>query len=252
MSIYREQQQGGHCRKHAINAYLAYRDKPVLSLSQWQSYLKTWAALWPDGPDPTAWDFFGPAQENIVTYICAILSGVWTRVVPYSHIPSYISNHTVPDNDEHFIFVYSSSHIWGVRYHNGQWWLVDSMKPLSPIRDITTYFRGLGLTHGLVIPRHPRNAIRDLIEYVETLSDENISREVRELTYSLALRVLDYVPPPPSCDDLLKTIRKQYDDIRKQYDIRRAEALVICVPAEIELCQNLRAFVEKLLECLVI
>lgn len=256
--IYREQQQGGNCRKHAVNAYLSYRNHPILTMPQWQSHMNEFAKQWSHtGLDPTSWDFFGPAQENIITHICHTLTNVWSRVVPYSHIQKYISTHDIDMADEHFIFVFSASHIWGVRYHKGSWWLVDSMRPISQISDIKQYMISLGRIHGLVIPRHPRNAIRDIIEYIPPHDPSHDmprdNRDEIESRYSLSTRVLQFIPPPSQdISHIVPTILKQYHYIRKQYDDDRGDAIVSCISHEIELCQNLRAFVKKLLECLVI
>lgn len=124
--IYYENQQGGACRLHALNAFFG---KQLITGSEFAGYMRQFDSHMKEKykQDISCKDFdiVNSDQNNIVSYILK-KKGYYLR---YIHINGlYGKPMPLDDIDEDFIFVYNKSHIWGLRKHQELWWRVDSLK----------------------------------------------------------------------------------------------------------------------------
>jgi hypothetical protein len=127
--IFYEHQNGGRCRIHSLNAYFGYCkitnilfDKYVM---EYDIFLKKKfnTCISSNNFDVTSCD-----QTNIISYIMQC-HGIHLRY--YS--PNMIYNTQVCDimKNTDFIFVFNSTHIWGIRKKESKYYKVDSIGGVS-------------------------------------------------------------------------------------------------------------------------
>ena len=214
-SPYREQQRGGLCRLHATNAYLVHSGHNALSDASWNEWIKSFSDYMHDAGYSgdvcaASWDYFHASQETIVSYILEKIAGVFCLLIPYGFLKEMYFRHEV--SSETFIFVFTATHIWACVFHDGKWWLVDSMKPLSVLPSLQTYILGLDhKKHGLLLPRsQKRNVMRDFLDWEWPEAD---------VSSAVQFRMLRFIPPPCSISeqwvlermDLYKKWRRDYE-----------------------------------------
>jgi hypothetical protein len=128
--IYWEQQRGGLCRMHSINAYYG---SAVLSESTFHNHCKEFDRLYPDMQTCTDWDSVSGNQENIISYIIRRIDNV--GVVYFA--PGYTQKtldalgiHKLTDlvdNGHPSIFTFNNDHVWLLTRVGDVWWKVDSI-----------------------------------------------------------------------------------------------------------------------------
>ncbi len=226
--MYREQQQGGLCRMHAINAFFSKRRYDP---RQFQALLKEFqedleANGFSGHLDIGQYDLFHGSQETIMSYALK-KHGIFSTLVPYGHIQKWKDpladgkmdwNALTTTRD--FVFVFNSAHVWGVRrlYNaNGgsnEWYLIDSMKPIRRLGCLNHYIKTLGNTHGLVIPRHRHQAIRLFDAYVS--KSHQVVLESLHNYYGLHKGLHELEIWLNVATEAIRYTYKDYDDIRQR------------------------------------
>jgi hypothetical protein len=127
MAIYWEQQRGGLCRLHALNAFFGYarlNENDFYNLSN--EFDKRQLYLFRQTCSAQNYDVVGSDQMNLVSYILSKF-GVATKYFALNERPSQI------DGVDRF-FVYDMGHIWLMLNDNNDGWKkVDSLSGVSPL-----------------------------------------------------------------------------------------------------------------------
>ena len=148
---YRESQIGDLCRMHALNAFF---QKPQISQSAFAQYVRDYSQYWKVRGFEGVTSGFDTAeldQSNLVMYILK-LHGYTTRHFASTEFKSTNVTRFVEENKSPFVFLYTADHIWGVNRYRGEWYILDSMRP---IRNIGRTFNCGGQTIGAIVPVHP-------------------------------------------------------------------------------------------------
>jgi hypothetical protein len=128
--VYWEQQQGGLCRMHSINAYYG---RAVLSEPTFNSQCQEFDVMYPSLQTCTRWDAVSGNQENIISYILRNTDNV--GVVYFA--PGYTQQKLdtlgvykltdMVDSSHPSIFTFNKDHVWLLKRVNNTWWKVDSI-----------------------------------------------------------------------------------------------------------------------------
>lgn len=123
--IFYEQQSGGLCRMHSLNAFFGYskispRDFQEY-ISQYDKYLKKRFNI---TVSSSAFDLINSDQTNLVAWI---LKQHKVHVRYYALNTLHGKQLDPKIEKAPFVFVYNAGHIWGIRLHNGKHYKVDSM-----------------------------------------------------------------------------------------------------------------------------
>lgn len=163
--MYREQQEGGLCRMHAINAFFSKRKYTRAQfqglLSEFKQYLKD--SGFSGHCDVDSYDLFHESRETIMSYALK-RNGIFSTLVPIRHIQKRTDWASLARD---FVFVFNQSHVWGVRLGHDGWYLIDSMRPIQRLGCLNAYAKSLGDQHGMVIPRHRHDAIDEFGRHVD-------------------------------------------------------------------------------------
>lgn len=140
--IYREQQRGGNCRIHSLNAFYG---RPEISDAQFAEYCRDYDkhygayAL----PKVKSWDCVLANQESIVSYILRVRSGLGTLYVAPGDLARFTREWNVRslaelvDAASPVVFTFNENHIWVYRTSpidpTGTWYAVDSMHSTRPV-----------------------------------------------------------------------------------------------------------------------
>lgn len=154
--IYWQQQSGGLCRMHALNAYFG---KETITSNEFNKYqhmydkeYKTKFNL--DAVSCKNFDIVMSDQNNIISFILKHYK-VYTRYYALNQIMSCKSTYAelleqfAKENSTDFFFIYNENHIYGARKKDNAWHSVNSMGGVRLI-NINTVFRSKNL--GFIIP----------------------------------------------------------------------------------------------------
>jgi len=134
---YYEQQRGGRCRIHALNAFFG---GPCLT----DSTFSQWCIKYNDEyknklPPAEAWDSVLSTQENIVAYVVRNVTNMGMVYIPPGHLATTLLlwNKTkltdLVDKIVPRLFVFNADHIWMYIKESGVWFNVDSISGVKPV-----------------------------------------------------------------------------------------------------------------------
>jgi hypothetical protein len=132
-NIYYQQQFGGLCRLHALNAFF---NKEKITTSQFNklqtSYDKEYMNKFNMDISCKSFDVVASNQKNVVNYILKKFS-VYTRYYAINQLYKKSIKENILDIIKgDFFFIYNDSHIWGIRKNNNNWFTVDSIRGVFP------------------------------------------------------------------------------------------------------------------------
>lgn len=150
--IYWQQQSGGLCRMHSLNAYFG---KEMISLHDFNKFQMAYDAEYRSKFNLTAdtscknFDIVMSDQNNIITYILKHYK-VYTRYYALNQLAlSSIDQPILQDLVGDFFFIYDENHIYGARRTNTIWHSVNSIGGVS-VLNINSIFKSKNL--GFIIP----------------------------------------------------------------------------------------------------
>lgn len=165
MNIYWEQQNGGLCRLHALNAFFG---KHMITPQQFNDYQLEYN-IWQKKKfknsfiDCKNFDALNSDQNNIITYLLKYKFKVFTKYFSinesqkYNKINSsldysldYIISNLLDKISNKFIFIYNHDHIWGIKYKSDKWYKIDSLSGVSIINNIYSEINRKNV--GFIIP----------------------------------------------------------------------------------------------------
>lgn len=223
--IYYQQQQGGLCRMHALNAYFG---KDEISIEQFNKYQQEYDNKYRDKfnvSDTSCknFDIVMSDQKNIIAYILNT-RGIYTRYYALNQlcqINPITRKEIINQIDGDFIFIYNESHIYGARRINANWYVVDSMRGVSLINiDTTLQTKNLGF----IIPVNIKSEFyRNLQIIKDMLQHQNDKQQLVEIEDYLIRqhnekKILgDLEIPLGICMDVMETnlANKTNDEISK-------------------------------------
>lgn len=123
--IFYENQSGGLCRMHSINAFFGYRKiTPGLFKKFINEYDKYLQKRFNVDVSSSQFDLINSDQTNLVLWV---LKQYCVHMRYYS-LNSLYNKPVVEDiKKAEFVFMYNERHIWGIRLHNGKHYTVDSI-----------------------------------------------------------------------------------------------------------------------------
>lgn len=129
-----EPQVGGNCRIHALNAFYG---SSRINTSQFNKYTKAYDAEYKRANVPPCqqWDTVLSNQENIIAYILRVSDGLGTLYIAPGQITCDRTRRVLAcdrltqiiDHRIGACFVFNENHIWLLKYHNNQWFSIDSI-----------------------------------------------------------------------------------------------------------------------------
>jgi hypothetical protein len=148
--IYWQQQSGGLCRMHSLNAYFG---KEQISIQQFKKFRSEYDEEYRKKFNLTlssaSFDVVMSDQNNVVSYILKQYK-VYTRYYALNQLMSVKSADSIlQDLKGDFFFIYNENHIYGARRKSGKWYSVNSMGGVRLI-NIHRIFKTKNL--GFIIP----------------------------------------------------------------------------------------------------
>lgn len=135
--IFYENQQGGKCRLHVMNAFCG---RPTLTAEHYQEYMEAFdeqmSRRYGEKTSCADFDLVHSDQNNLISYILK-KNGFYARYAPINSF--YKKQLKIDDLKGDFIFVFSDSHIWGIKRKGGAWFKVDSIGGVTPIKSAKNY-----------------------------------------------------------------------------------------------------------------
>ncbi len=181
--IFYENQSGGLCRMHSLNAFFG---KSLIDSKQFQKYMDMFdnqmKTKYKEDISCKKFDLVNSDQNNIISFILK-KKGYYARYIPLNGI----NRKALPleDVEEDFIFMYNESHIWGMRKHNGAWYTVDSMRG---VRKVNIHRITRTKNVGFMIPINMRKElfshvgeIKSLLEREEIKSKAGVCKYLKKL-----------------------------------------------------------------------
>lgn len=207
-NIYHEKQDGGLCRKHALNAFFGYCK---VSTPQFELYQKGYDIEYSNKfnikTSCELFDIISSDQKNLVSYILQ-LHNIYTRYYALNYLfKKNINDFIIKILVGEFFFIYNESHIYGIKYYNNNWYTVDSNNGISPI-NINTLSDQKNI--GFIIPVNPKlefytniRLIKSLfnsdsvdVEYIrQFLINKNKSKEIigdLEIPLGICMDILEF------------------------------------------------------------
>lgn len=170
MSVYREQQVGGLCKKHSLNAYFNCNKLDINTFHNLENEFDVYMNdLGYDHVKCSSFDSFHSNQETLISYAVEKLDNKMSLLIPLGTIRDYISKrgfstlHDLIEADVDFFFIFNKGHIYGARRVNNEWLIADSLRNISKI-DINTLSE-----EGLIIPRNEKGIMKDYIFYINQI-----------------------------------------------------------------------------------
>ena len=156
--IYYQRQVGGNCRLHALNGYFG---KETISLAQWQKLMGEYDMILAERYNSKTsckdYDLISAGGQTIISWVL-LMRGTYSIYVP----PGSGCQVDMIGNAD-WVFMFDAGHIWGIRFWNGAWYQVDSIRGISSF-DINALPK---LKYGFIIPADPQ------IEYVKRVGRIN-------------------------------------------------------------------------------
>jgi hypothetical protein len=219
--IFYEPQDGGLCRKHALNAYFG---SSKITTSAFNDYIKKFDEKMRELyniHEKTSASEFDMVSGNQCTLVGFILRsfGIYTR---YFHINSMYNKKFIIDEDVNFIFVYNMNHIWGIKKHENVWFTVDSLSGVRAydINQLTTT-----LNIGFLVPTTAKKEYFRNITLIKSIFDENKITTTDELSkyfislHEKKLSLGDLEVPFNICVDILDSKREASEGIERFKDL---------------------------------
>jgi hypothetical protein len=161
--MYYQQQQGGLCRMHALNAYYKqdkYSEVDFKHLCiEYDLFMKKVGYNIESSIE--SFDLFESNQNTIISF-ALYKTGIYSLLIPFGYLEQYLHmrhKHRLSDLvNNNFIFIFNEGHVWAAGVHENKWYNIDSLNGIRPI-DINMYN---GKKHGFVIPRTQSMTIEDL------------------------------------------------------------------------------------------
>lgn len=177
--MYWERQQGGLCRKHALNAYFGYEkitnEMFETYCSDFDSYIKSKGYL---ENDVRRFDYVHSSRETLISYIIGRIDKLFCLHIP---IGAYYDFPPLGSliNDDEFIFVYNSDHVYGYRKNKGAWYKIDSLSGItqSPLPNDPRL--------GYIIPR--KDPRKDLYRLQETMKKYIDNPDMKDVEVPMAV-----------------------------------------------------------------
>jgi hypothetical protein len=129
-NIYYQHQFGGLCRLHSLNAFFGNEKITTSQFNTLQNlYDKEYADKFNIDVSCKTFDIISSNQKNIVSYILKKFN-VYTRYYAINQLYKKSIKENILDIIKgDFFFIYTDSHIWGVRKNNdNNWFMVDSIR----------------------------------------------------------------------------------------------------------------------------
>lgn len=226
--IFYENQCGGLCRLHSLNAFFEgsklSQDDFQRYISIYDQYIKTRFNI---ETSSASFDLISSDQTTLVSFILKHFK-VHTRYYALNTI--YGKNLDADITTADFIFIFNSNHIWGIRKKDGTHYTVDSMSGVRPfninsLRDIKDI--------GLLVPVSLKKEWEKQIHNINDILDKNIIKNKQQLCEYL-IRLHDdkkilgdlEIPIGVSISILETNIRglsgvefKKIDDLIKKYNL---------------------------------
>jgi hypothetical protein len=211
--IFYENQSGGLCRMHALNAFFGYSKITENDFQRWvviyDNYLKERFNV---GTSSAAFDLMNSDQTNLVSFI----------LKKHKVHARYYALNTLygkPIDPEvlraHFVFVYNAGHIWGIKSVKNKHYKVDSMGGVHPfnIQELRT-IKDIGILVpvpmkyewnkkkdeiNIIMDKEGIKSKRDLGEYLRRLHATNDVLGCLEIPLGVAMSILETnMPSPPN------------------------------------------------------
>ena len=170
-NIFYENQIGGLCRKHALNAFFGFNKITTNDFNNWiklyDNYIKNHFCINTSSSD---FDIINSDQTNLVSFILK-QHKIHTRFYSLNSIYGQTLDKEIIKAE--FIFVYNSDHIWGIKLVNGKHYKVDSIGGVQPFN-----IKSLRCTKniGLLVPVPLKYEWDKKIEQISMILDrENIN-----------------------------------------------------------------------------
>jgi hypothetical protein len=207
--IYYQSQSGGLCRLHSINGYF---EEPRISQDQFAKYQTDYDRIYSKKFKHSAscvnFDLVGSDQTTLVSYILK-QNGIYSKYFALNEIYQKPKIIILTLLDGAYFFIYNTTHIWGVRCKNNQWYSVDSIGGVRPT-DLQQIINTKNV--GFIIPVNIKTEYyRNLKLIKDTLKiDKDVNKKekiIKFITQKHAEgRVLDNLEIPISiCIDILET-----------------------------------------------
>lgn len=127
--IFYERQHAGMCRKHVLNAFFGYLR---ISTGTFNAYMKEYDEYLQDRFNTTtssaSFDIIHSDQTTLVSWVLR-QQGIHCRYYPLNSLYGKGIDHELREST--FLFIYSDSHIWGIRLKDGVHYTVDSTKGVA-------------------------------------------------------------------------------------------------------------------------
>lgn len=225
--IFYENQYGGLCRMHSINAFFGYRKiTPEMFkefIHKYDMYIKKRFNVKTSSSD---FDLVNSDQTNLVLWI---LKHYRIHMRYYSLNSLYDKSVDDEIKKSEFIFMYNERHIWGVRLHNRKHYTVDSISGvrLYNINSISnTKNIGIMLPVSLkkewyimtrkinnILDREKIKSKKDLENYLKTLHKNKLILGDIEIPLGVSISILETKMPIPSPPEF-----KRISDLINKYN----------------------------------
>jgi hypothetical protein len=208
--IFYENQSGGLCRMHVLNAFFGYSKITESGFQRWvdmyDNYLKERFNV---GTSSAMFDLMNSDQTNLVSFILK-KHKVHTRYYALNTLYGKPIDREVLMS--HFVFVYNDGHIWGIKNKH---YKVDSMCGVHPfnIQELRTT-KNIGIlvpvpmkyewnkkvdTINIIMDNEGIKSKRDLGEYLRRLHATNDVLGCLEIPLGVAMSILETnMPSPPT------------------------------------------------------
>ncbi len=175
--LYRENQVGGNCRIHALNAFFQEpRITPQLFqkyIIEFDSYSRYYYNTIINSAD---FDLVNSDQNNIVCFILKKEKpdlGTHYFALNYHFLHGQDVRSSI--NASEFFFVYNSGHIWGVKKYNDKWYTLDSLAAISEC-DISELLNRSNI--GFIVALPARSIFR--IEYANIVRNIELAASAKK------------------------------------------------------------------------
>lgn len=173
MNLYIEQQNGGLCRLHSLNAFFQQKKIEECQFKEWiEEFNQFNKKKYNTTISASDFDFFNSDNNCIITYILKYKFNIYTRL--YNIGTQNISQYLVKYNN--FMFIFNSSHVFGAMPLNGKWYLLDSLNPVPVEVNILEYLQRHNGKIGVIIIVNKKNELIKNLAYVRhDINNKHIS-----------------------------------------------------------------------------
>lgn len=172
--IFYENQSGGRCRMHAINAFCG---RSALNVDHYDAYMKSFdeqmTKRYGEKTSCADFDLVHSDQNNLVSFILK-KNGYYARYAPINSF--YKKNLKIDDMKGDFIFVFNSDHIWGLKRKGKMWYKVDSIGGVSPIKSAKHYLANVR-NIGCMVPVDMRSELNLHVKKMVNILGNNLTVE---------------------------------------------------------------------------